>query len=171
MTVRPFHLKPEPGKNFTLHQTRDHMVTGRHRLAMWGPFETPADSYWEAARYKQLLNSGAIQHRVLDLRKHRSGVDNCVHAITRTNPALEAASDPILWNGGCITQRLANAMARVGIVAQPTVTHDWLIHALGIDRYDIDRIPSRSGRAIRKFNVPRPPTRFCHSSVKLCRTT
>jgi hypothetical protein len=141
LNVRPFHLRPESGRNFTLRETLDHMVTGRHDISMWGPFETAADFYWESARYKQLLDSGAMRYRVFDRPGHRTDVDNCVHAITGANPALESASDPILWYGTRAAGRVANAMAKVGIVAEPTVTHDWLIPALGIDHYGIDRKP------------------------------
>jgi hypothetical protein len=106
---------------------------------MWGPFETAAGFYWEAARYKQLLDSGAIQYRVFDGPGNRADVDNCVHAITGANRALESASDPILWYGARAAGRVAHAMAKIGMVAEPTVTHDWLIAALGIDHYRIDR--------------------------------
>jgi hypothetical protein len=149
MNVRPLKLRPGEGRTFTLHQTLDHMVTGRHEVSLWGPFETTADHYGRAARYKQVLDSGAIRFRTLDGGDRRPDINHCVHAITYSDPALKAAADPILSYGELVTRRVAEAMAKSGVVSDPTTTHDWLIPALGIDGYDITR--RRIGEARLKF--------------------
>jgi hypothetical protein len=139
MNVRPLRLRSEPGKNFTLQETLDFMFTGRHEIALWGPFEINACFFEEACRHKRELDGGASRYRVFDGLERRKDVNNCVHAIVRTDPAWHAATDPILSNGKRITQRVADAMVKVGLVTEPTRTHDWLIPALGLDRYDFDR--------------------------------
>src|SRR5436190_8575965 len=37
--VRPRKLRPEPGRNFGLEETLDLMVTGNHKVSLWGPSE------------------------------------------------------------------------------------------------------------------------------------
>lgn len=138
LKVRPSHLRPEPGINLTLHETLDHMTTGRHDISLWGPYETDANHYWEAARYKQVLDSGAIRYRVLDGRESRTDVCHCVHAVVRVSMAWDKATDPIVWYGRLITKRVANAMNKTHI-ADTGRSHCWLIQALGIDRYTFTR--------------------------------
>ena len=139
MTVRPFRLRPEPGRNFTLIETLDKLNTPRGELSMWGPFKIPETWFADARRYKATLDSGAIRFRTFDRGDRRPDLNHCVHAITYTDPALKAAAAPVTWYGELVTRKVAGAMATSGVVPEPFVTHDWLIPALGLDRYPLTR--------------------------------
>jgi hypothetical protein len=117
LPVRPLRLRPEPGRNYGLHETLDNMCGGRPHLSLWGPWEVTPEWYRQAADYKAYLDSGAVRYRVL-VRLYRQ-------------------ANPILWFGELVTRRVANAMADSNLLVNPHVTHDWLIPALGIERYPL----------------------------------
>ena len=139
--VRPISFRPEPGTNLSLQQTLDLMITGNHRVSMWGPFEIPQYFFEESQRQKSFLDSGAVMYRVISVRDVNPNTSHCVHAITRADPALDRATRPIVMYGEAVSQRVANGLAQTGIVAQPNVTHDWLIPALNLERYKLKREP------------------------------
>jgi hypothetical protein len=139
--VRPSRFRPEPGANLTLQQTLDLMITGNHRVSLWGPFEIPQYFYEESQNQKAFLDSGAVKYRVINAFDRSPYNEHCVHAIVRADPALERATRPIIMYGEAVSQRVANGLAKTGIVAQPNVTHDWLIPALDLERYKLRRAP------------------------------
>jgi hypothetical protein len=141
LNVRPGKLRAEPGTNLSLEQTLGMMTNGNHSVSFWGPFEIGQEFYEESYGQKCFLESGMSQYHVLSVLNRRPDVNHCVHAIVRANPTLQRICDPVLWYGEAITQRVANALATSGIVAQPYVTHDWLIPVLGLDRYRMSREP------------------------------
>jgi hypothetical protein len=138
LKVRPYAVRPEPGRNLTLAETLDFMKTGHHDIALWGPYRIDGRWYGQAAAYKAVLEGGSVQFRTLD-RGSRADVNHCVHAVAETDPALLAEVWPVLWYGERITQKLADAAAKVGLLADHGATHDWVVPALGLD-YDRDHI-------------------------------
>ncbi|MFO0851574.1 MAG: hypothetical protein U0871_23890 [Gemmataceae bacterium] len=139
MPVKPLKLRPEPGRNYGLHETLDLMTTGRQELALWGPWEIRPEWYAQAVRYKGVLDSGQVKYQTLDRGDRRPDINHCVHAITMTDPVLHETSKPIAFYGELITRRLANAMDKTGLLADPCVTHDWLLDALDVARYPFKR--------------------------------
>jgi hypothetical protein len=143
LDVRPLKLHPEPGVNLTLEETFAFMANARHpwlqRIAMWGPFEIGPDRYWRAFQHKRRLESGAVTYRVLDWFDQHPDISHCIHAVTMADPSLHRTCQPVFGIGEFGTAGVARGLVRAGVVTQPDVTHDWLIPALGLDRYDLVR--------------------------------
>jgi len=131
--IRPWAVRPEPGANLTLDQTLAFMAGHRQRISLWGPFEITEEYYREALRQKETLDGGTIAYRVLNPLDYRTDVSHCVHAVTRTDPALDRMTRPVLWFGELGTVPVAGALARTGLVIDPGTTHDWLLPALGLE--------------------------------------
>jgi hypothetical protein len=156
LPVRPLRLFPAPGRNYGLHETMRLFNTGKQELSVWGPYQICPTWYDEAFAHSQRLESGTVQHITLDrgpLRPRgpvrRPDLSHCVHAVTRTNDALRQSSSPILGYGEFITRKVAERMDAVGLLIQPTQTHDWLLSALDLERYPIVR--RRIGEPLLKF--------------------
>lgn len=146
MPVRPLRLTPEAGRNYSLHETLDLFNTGDQELALWGPFEIKPFWYADALAHKSVLDAGGVKFQTLDRGPllprgpvRRPDLSHCVHAVTRTNEALRQASSPVFSYGEFITRKVATRMNDVGLLVNPEVTHDWLIPALGLDRYALHR--------------------------------
>lgn len=149
LPVRPFKLRPAPGRNYGLHETLDVMWGYRPTLSLWGPWEISHEWYCQAVEHKAFLDSGAVRFRTLDRGNRRDDLSHCVHAVTKTDPILNAQASPITWYGELVTRRVANAMVDSGMIAQPHATHDWLIAALGLEPYPLTR--RRYGEPIIKY--------------------
>lgn len=146
LPVRPGRLVPVAGRNYGLHETMDLFHTGKQELSVWGPYQISPSWYDEAFAYKQRLESGTVKHITLDRGPllprgpvRRPDLSHCVHAVTRTNEALRQSSSPILGYGELITRRVAERMDAVGLLIEPTQTHDWLFPALDLERYPLIR--------------------------------
>ena len=136
--VQPLKLRAVPGKNYTLDETFAVAADNRDRVSMWGPFETDARRYELAAAQAGALASGAIRFRSLDSFGRNHAVMHCVHALTFADPNLQALRQPVLRVGEPGTSKLAARYVESGSVAGP-VTHDWVLPALGLDRFAVVR--------------------------------
>jgi hypothetical protein len=67
---------------------------------------------------------------------------NCIHAITDADPAAFGRG-PTLAFGDDAGSVIAANLACAGALVCPERTHDWLLPALGLDRYPIVRRASR----------------------------
>jgi hypothetical protein len=139
LTIRPWAFRPEPGVNLDLGRTLAYLSDRRPRIALWGPYEITEAYYHDAARQWRELESGAYSYRILDLNRFHPHVSHCVHAITRTTPAVNRATPPILWFGEYGTAPVAAALVRSGVVIDRGATHDWLLPALGLDGHQFVR--------------------------------
>jgi hypothetical protein len=137
--VEVFRLRPEVGKNYTLDETFAIAESQRGRVSMWGPFEIDATRYGLAAEQAKKLESGAVSYRVIDSFRRKPHVAHCVHAVTYADPVLGRAVQPVLQVGEPGTSRLAARYAQSGAFVGGPVTHDWLIPAIGLDRFEVIR--------------------------------
>ena len=137
-TVEPSRLRASTGKNFTLDETFDIMAKNSARVSMWGPFETDATRYALAAQQAATLASGAVRFRTLDSLGRNRDVMHCVHAVTFADPNWQWLPQPVLRVGEPGTSRLAERYADSGAFVG-TQTHDWLLPALGLDKYPVVR--------------------------------
>lgn len=153
LKVRPISIRAEKGSNLTLKQTIDLMVTGNDKISLWGPYEISNDYFTAAAQQKQLLESERVQYRVLFTPEGRTDINNCVHALVRTDPELDRACHPFLWYGQAISQRVVNSMVKVGLVTEPAITHDWLIPVLNLEHVQLLREPA--GQSGIRYLLPR----------------
>ena len=146
LPVRPFKLRPVAGRNYSLAETLDQFEKPRSDVGLWGPFEIREDWYRSAAEHKRDLDSGTVRFATLDRGPlfpfspvRHPDISHCVHALTRTWEPLRRATNPVIWYGELITRKVAESTRTVGLLVNPCATHDWLIPALGVDRYRLVR--------------------------------
>lgn len=132
-TVRPLCRYAEPGRNYSLAETMAYMAGPRQRVALWGPYETSECRYLQAARQKATLDCGAVAYKVNDWFDRHDNIDHCMHAVTRAHPDVHPPCRVVRGPGELAAAQVAANMARVGVIPDPGVTHDWLLPALGLD--------------------------------------
>ena len=138
--VQPLRLRPVAGKNYSLEETFAIAAGNDARVSMWGPFETDAARYELAAAQAATLNSGAVRFRSVDSFRGSRAVQHCVHAVTYADPNLQRLLQPIpVRYGEPGTSRLAAKYVASGAFVNGPVTHDWLVPALGLDRFAVVR--------------------------------
>ena len=64
---------------------------------------------------------------------------NCVHAISDSDALFRRQAYPLAYFGDAASQHILRQLVLRGAVPDPDTTHDWLIPALGLDRYPITR--------------------------------
>ncbi len=133
--VRPLALKPYAGRAWGLDETIRHYLCMPGRVVLWGPAEIDACRYERAAAMVRRLESGAVGFRSLDSITRRKDVMHCVHAVTYADPVLESRIQPLLRPGSPGTERLSHMYLRAGGLVNPACSHDWLLPALGLDKY------------------------------------
>lgn len=136
--VQPLKLRSVEGKNYTLDETFAIAANNRDRVSMWGPFETDALRYELVAAQADALAGGAIRFRSLDSFGRNHSVMHCVHAVTFADPNMKSLRQPVLRVGEPGTSKLAARYVDSGSVAG-SVTHDWVLPALGLDRFPVVR--------------------------------
>lgn len=128
LNIRPFAVMAEKGVNLTLDQTFDFISSHpRTRVAVWGPYEIPAERFEQAMQQKAKLESGAVRYHALGLLGRRSDVMHCIDGVTRIDPAWEKAANPSRWFGEGGTAQAVRAGVRSGFIPEPLVRQDWLI--------------------------------------------
>ena len=137
--VVPYRLRPEKGKNYTLEETFALTTASGDRVSMWGPFEINAERYELAVAQAQRLESGAVRYRAIDSFTRRRSVSHCVHAVTYADPAMSRYIQPVLQVGEPGTSRLARRYDREGAFIGAPATHDWVVAAIGVDRFPVVR--------------------------------
>lgn len=138
LNVRPWALMSEPGVNLTLQETFAFMGSHRRqRVAVWGPYEITADRYAQLQAQKSLLESGVIRYHSLGLFGRKADVMHCIDGVTRTDPLWERKADPSRWFGEAGTGQATRAAVRSGFILNPTVTHEWLLHAINPTGYKL----------------------------------
>ncbi|HJZ56390.1 MAG TPA: hypothetical protein VKE74_15605 [Gemmataceae bacterium] len=137
--VRVRNLRPVEGHNCTLDQTLAIMAAHHAQVSMWGPYEIDGCRYELAVQQVAFLESGEVTYRVLDSFTRNPHVCHCVHAVTYADPVVKQRIQPVIRVGEPGTSRLAAMYANGGAFVGYPQTHDWLIPALGLDRYPIIR--------------------------------
>lgn len=138
LNVRPWALFSETGVNLTLQQTFDFMGQNwRQRVVVWGPYEITAERYQQAMVQKALLESGAIRYHSLGLFGRKADVMHCIDGVTRIDAEWEKKANPSRWYGEAGTGQAVRAAVRSGFILNPTVTHEWLIHAINPTGYKL----------------------------------
>ena len=137
--VRPWKCRSERGRNYTLEETFALAAEQHNRVSMWGPFEIDAGRYELAVEQAALLESGAVAYRAIDSFTRSPWVEHCVHAVTYADPILREYIQPVLQVGEPGTSRLAAKYLKSGAFIGGPVTHDWVLTAIGADRYPVIR--------------------------------
>jgi hypothetical protein len=144
LDIDVYRFRVEPPVNLDLHRTLQWTRRTGQRVAMWGPYELHPRVYRRFLIQKDFLEGGAIGYQCIDTvgeaAREGNGAD-CIHAVTDMDPQFDRARYPLAFYGHPASRRLVQEAARRQAFIDPWTTHDWLIPALGLDRYPIDRRP------------------------------
>jgi hypothetical protein len=137
--VKPWKCRAETGRNYSLDETFAIATEQKDRVSMWGPYEIDATRYELAVIQMRFLESGAVRYRAIDSFTRNPWVEHCVHAVTYADPILREIVQPVLQVGEPGTSRLAARYLRSGAFIGGAVTHDWVLEAVGADKYPVVR--------------------------------
>lgn len=132
--IRTIALRPEPGRNFELHETIRFVQEHRERVSLWGPYEIRPELFEMAGRQIDQLNSGRIRYKANDSLYRSDNATNCIHAVgvLATGNRRHLASPG--WGDTASHVVLESLMPWV--VGRMT-THDCVARELGLDKYEI----------------------------------
>ena len=136
--IRVYAPRPEPGRNYGLVETVHNATAVGERVAMWGPYEVPSDFGGRFVARKHDLDSGRFQYRAVDTAVRKTHVTDCIHAVSDIDRAFNRGRYPLNRYGDRATAFIVhNLVTRGGTLGERT--HDWLVPALGLERYPVVR--------------------------------
>lgn len=143
LEIHPWRFRVEPPVNLGLHETLAWTQETDQKVALWGPYELHPRVYRRFVIHREFLEtSGRVGYQCIDTvgeaGREGNGAD-CIHAISDFDPQYDRARYPLIFYGHPASRRLVHEAARRQAFIDPWATHDWLIPALGLDRYPIDR--------------------------------
>jgi hypothetical protein len=133
--VRPFALKPEPGRNFSLVETFQLCADNGMGVAAWGPYQIHPDLWNRALAQKSRLDSGQVLYKAFDYGSPNGQVSNCIHAIEfMARPPDQKVPSVIVApaNWGESGSYWVALTLRPWFVA-PCQTHPWLLPMIGLN--------------------------------------
>jgi hypothetical protein len=140
--VRPWRFRVERGENLDVHSSISTGLDHRERVSVWGPFEVSAGFYRKFLMQKTFLESGRIGYQCIDVvgEAARCGNgSNCIHALADMDMLFDRRAFPIFRFGDAASESVVKHLAERGAILNPCRTHDWLLPALGLDRYPLVR--------------------------------
>jgi hypothetical protein len=139
LEINPWRLCPEPGVNLGLHDTIRLMLHQREEVAVWGPYELPADSFARFIAQKAHLESGLVQYKCIDPLDRRSNVSDCIHAITDKDPIYNRWFYPVARFGEAASHHIVKQLYVRGRILNPGQNNDWLLGVLQLNSYPLVR--------------------------------
>ena len=142
LDIRVWRLRVEPASNLDLHATIEHVLGTGQRVSMWGPYEIWGGLYTRFVTQKAFLDSGAVGYQAVDAvgeaARKGDGCD-CFHALSDMDPLFDRRRYPLHYFGDEASLNIVRQVHEHPVLIRPCRTHDWLIPALGLDRYPIVR--------------------------------
>lgn len=136
-TRRP--LKPEAGVNLGLTDTLKFVTAQGQETTLFGPYEVDAARYAVAQTERELLDGGRVSYRAASSpRGMPPGLSNCITAVAAVEPAL-GRKLPLGQFGRRGTARAARTIEASGTAVRPAGDADWLLPALGLDKFRLTR--------------------------------
>ncbi len=142
LKIRPWNFHIEPGANLDLDTSIQEMLKHNEKIVMWGPYEIWHGAYRRFMTQREFLQSGAIGYQCIDSvgEAARTGLGcDCIHAITDMDPQFDRRRYPLRYFGVDGSRHAVEQILTRPVVIDAPKTHDWLIPALGLDRYCITR--------------------------------
>lgn len=132
--IRIQALRPQPGRNYELHETIRIALRDGARVSLWGPYEIDPQLWRRAEKQVARLESGAVRYKANDGFFRDDEVSNCIHAVSELSegPRLHVLSPG--WGDTASHFVLESFMPWV---TDRQRTHDWVGTALGLDAYPI----------------------------------
>ncbi len=142
LEIHPWRFRVEPGVNLPLHDTIRWALGTGQSIALWGPYELEPRVYRRFLIQREFLESGRVGYQCIDTvgeaGREGTGCD-CIHAITDMDPQFSRLRYPLAFYGKPASRLLVREAARRETFTDPWTSHDWLIPALGLDKYPIER--------------------------------
>lgn len=142
LDIQPFRDWVEQGVNLDLPTTMTEMLRQKERISLWGPYETWHGLYHLFEIQKAFLDEGKIGYQCIDgfgEAANKADGSNCFHAITDMDMQFDRRQYPLLFYGDAASENIVRQLFGRPILIHPQRTHDWLIQALGLDKYAITR--------------------------------
>jgi hypothetical protein len=142
LEIHPFRCWVESGTNLDLCTTIEEVLRHRERVSLWGPYETWQGLYRRFSVQKAFLDAGLIGYQCTDEfgEAARTGNgSNCFHALSDMDPQFDRQQYPLLFYGDAAAKNIVRQLFTRPILIHPQQTHDWLISAIGLDHYPIER--------------------------------
>jgi hypothetical protein len=114
------------------------------RVALWGPFEVnplvAEEVYATTRKQIAMLESGRVMYKSLDFEGAAAAwCKNCIHAVSDMDGIGRRLNYNEIqhngWEGSRVIVRYMAAANRI----DPSVRHEWVAEALGINKYCISR--------------------------------
>jgi hypothetical protein len=140
MHLRPLALHPEPGKNFSLHETIQFAIKDGQHVAQWGPYEIRHRRYERFVIQKAFLDSGVVGYQAIDTLGEAAKKGNacdCVHAITDMDPYFDRAYFPLTRLGYSASRWIVKQFWTTGAIIDTSKTYPELNAQLGLDQFEI----------------------------------
>src|SRR5690606_15226789 len=134
LVIRVWALTAEPGVNLDLHSTMRYVLDNGERVSMWGPYEVDEELFVLAADQLDLLNSGQVRYKAVDLGRLSNRVNNCIHSLTAVVRGVEPHVIIPAW--GETASYVVVRHYRPWILDLDH-EHYWVSSALGLDQYPI----------------------------------
>ena len=140
--IHPWWFRIQPGTNLELHETIKRVIGHHERVAMWGPYEIAHAFYRRYTTQKTYMESGQVGYQCIDTigeaAREGDGCD-CIHAATDMDPIFDRSRYPLSYFGDAATEHIVEQLFKRPVIINPPQTHDWLIAALKLDCYPIER--------------------------------
>ncbi len=130
-------LLPEPGRNWGLDETIREVQSEDERASYWGPYEIEKQLYCRALAQRAHLESGEVKYKAVDTAFPSERVSNCIHAVGDIS-GEDARVRVISPSWGDTASYFVLLQLRPWII-RPEYTHDWLLQALCLDKYCLNR--------------------------------
>jgi len=142
LDIQSRSFRVEPGVNLDLHTSITEMLKHDEKIVMWGPYEIWHGAHHRFVTQKEFIDSGAIGYQCVDsigeAARTGRGCD-CIHAITDMDPLYSRGRYPLAYFGVSASRHAVRQIMSRGAVIDPDKTHDWLIPALCLDKYPLER--------------------------------
>ena len=136
--VRGIALRPEEGRNFSLHESLAVCRRNCMRVSVWGPYKIKPELYCLLREQAEFLNTGAVKYKGTDTLVPSRVAMNCYHAIWNVSHPLRKYAGP--FTCGDTTGGKTVHLFREWIVC-PEQTHDEILTVLGVEQEPLVRRP------------------------------
>jgi hypothetical protein len=150
LNIRTWARRAEPGTNLDLHVTIEEMLRNGEHVSLWGPYEVGPGFFHRFQVQKAFMESGKVAYQCIDSigEAGQTGAGcNCAHAITDMDPLFDRKQYPLTYFGDSASRNIVRQLHERPIILCPEADHCWLLPALGLDKYPIDR-QTYTGRTV-----------------------
>jgi hypothetical protein len=140
LQIRPWRCWVEAGVNLSLEHSLCWAVEEGQRVSLWGPYQLRPEVYSKFLIQKAFLESGQVGYQCVDTigeAAWNGSGSNCIHAISDIDADHDRGHYPVRRHGDAASEYLVKQLFEGGLLIGPPHTQDWLISALGVDRYPI----------------------------------